>query len=364
MLDDDVTVPLTLSGCVEVSGRLDVTSRLDVAPGTTVVFRQDARLDIVDGGSIHAVGTASERIWMHGLRNVRGYWQGLCFSGSRESDLRFVVIQNAGKVSNPRSDVCRAAIGQISDEAEPVNITDSAIIGSATDGLDARDVQLGEFARNTFAGIEDYPVRASPANAAKLDHDSDYSGTSLNTGTGEAYANGKPFVYVSGTLTDGGIHILWPLGVPYLTGGNELHAHGSNIFLDHATTLILEAGVEHYFEGSGGINAFGNSVVAAVGTETEPVLLAGLEPIPGSWDGINLTDSHLELQWTTVRYGGADDTTKASIALGGVEPHLLALDHVHVLDSATCGLKTNEHTDRGFVNEDTLVFERNAVDEC
>ena len=74
-------------------------ARLSIAPGTRLVFEQDARLTI-DGytGALTAVGTATDPIVFTGLLAQKGYWCGLYFhdTHSTENRLENVVVEYGG----------------------------------------------------------------------------------------------------------------------------------------------------------------------------------------------------------------------------------------------------------------------------
>lgn len=371
VLDSSLTRPARLTdhgpGCdYAVEGRLDVVAELSIEAGTEVRFAPDARWRIQEGGSITARGSAQDRIVLRGLVEGHGTWAGLCFDGSGESVLDHVDLLHAGRVDStmtsghPGRAVCQAAIGHAVNATAPVHITNTTVAGSATSGLDATALTLGEFGANVFADNLEYGVRTSVANAARLDRDSDYVG---QDSPGTWPANGLPFVYVGGEVTDGQEHFVPALAVPYRNGGDE-YPYPGNIYVDHGSTLRIGAGTKIFFGDEGGIDAFTGSRVVVDGTEDAPVLLTGVEESSGSWDGIHLTDSSLELTHTTVAWAGAERTTridKGAVVLGGTEPHEVTLSHVLVRGSQTCAVRGNAYTTGTF---EAVDLQDNAENLC
>ncbi|WP_146040877.1 hypothetical protein [Ornithinimicrobium sufpigmenti] len=368
---DSLTRPTRLTdsgpGCdYAVEGRLDVSAGLVIEAGTEIRFAPDARLRIGPEGSIVARGTAQDRIVLRGMAEGHGTWVGLCFDGSGESVLDHVDLLHAGRletstaVSHPGGPVCQAAIGHAVNPTEPIHITHTRVVGSATSGLDATELTLGEFTGNVFADNMEYGVRTSVINATRLDRGSDYLG---QDSTETWPANGLPFVYLGGEVTDGQEHRVPDLGVPYRNGGDE-YPYPRNIYVDGGSTLRIEAGTQIFFGQEGGIDAFAGSRVVAAGTESTPVLLTGVEENPGSWDGLHLTDSSLDLAHTTVAYAGAERATridKGAVVLGGTEPHEVALTHVLIRDSQTCAVRGNAYTTGRF---EAVDLRDNAENLC
>ncbi len=236
VIDRDITIPTRLVKSARacdylVVDDISVESSLFIDPGVVVIFDQDTRLSVTDSGSLTAVGTAEARIMLAGQLNVRGYWYGLCFGNNRESRLEYVDLLWAGKVWSGGSAVCRAAIGGVSGNGEPVHIRHSLVAGALTTGLDATRVPLGEFENNIFAANTEYGVRASPDIIHRLDHASDYLGTSVDA------PNGKPYVYISG------------LGTPDVDGNDEVaiwHRLNADYYLEddfpYGRNIIVSGG--------------------------------------------------------------------------------------------------------------------------
>ena len=72
---------------------------LTIAPGTKLVFEQDAGLEAYGSNSaIKAIGTSAERITFTGKQQTNGYWAGLHFNDTNNSNniLRYVIVEYGG----------------------------------------------------------------------------------------------------------------------------------------------------------------------------------------------------------------------------------------------------------------------------
>ena len=80
---------------------------LTIAPGTTLVFEQDAGLEANGkAAAIRAEGTATEPITFTGLQHHKGYWAGLHFNDSDSHDnvLRHVIVEYGGSENGEGDD--------------------------------------------------------------------------------------------------------------------------------------------------------------------------------------------------------------------------------------------------------------------
>lgn len=364
-LISDVTTPLTLSdssaGCdYLVEGELRVNSTLTIEPGTEVRFAQDARLTFSNGGSLHAVGAAENRILLRGQADEHGYWYGLCFSDSGPSRLEHVDLMNAGKVFSGGSVVCRGGIGSVGTfTSGPVSILHTHISGASTSGLDAALLTLGAFERNVFSDNLEYGVRVSAAFASHLDVDSDYTGASVGA------PNGREFVYLTGRLNEPGSTHIWDrLNAPYLTGGDE-EPYGEYVIIDNDSHVIIAPGATFYFGERGGITVDRGATLTATGTEAERVVFTGAVEEPGSWLGLLTRDAALHLEWAEVSWAGAERVGYAgNVLITGARTNQTSYVRRTLLQgSAACGLYANSTT-AAYLEHEENQYVDNATDQC
>lgn len=357
-----ITVPTTLTNGPEacdylVSGNIRVTSALTIEAGTTVVFGQDSRWFFVDQGSIQAIGTEDEPIVLQGVESLPGYWYGLCFADNRASRLEYVALLNAGKVYG--LDSCRGAIGDVG-AGEPISIVDSLIAGAHTTGLDATDLVLGDFARNVFAGNLEYGVRVSARNMAKLDSESDYLGNSVGR------PNALPYVSISGTdlRENSGTH-RWPaLGIPYYIGDTThpywryVNLYGPN------TTVEIAPGATFMFGPGAGLNVYDDATLVGSGTAGAKIVFRGTDEVPGHWDGLNVGDSAITLDYAEISWGGQASGSANLHIFGNKTTRQSSLGHMLIRGSGSCGIRIDEYTSPLVILANMTYSENAEGDEC
>ncbi len=314
-----------------------ITSDVIIEPGVVLVFGPRTVLD-VDGGSIHAVGTASGRIVFSGAEARSGYWDGICFRGNRASRLENVDVRWGGHEPLP-SVRCRGGIGGYST-GEPVDIVNTTVMGSYTNGLNVHHLQLGEFRENAFSDNGEYGVNIEASQVRLLDAASDYLGDSLGG------ANGKPFVFTAGTISGPGprsdpasLHE-WPaLNAPYRVTDDEAH-YAQRIMVEDATALAFAAGSTVYFDGDSQLLVTSGSFLGTAGTAEDPVLFTSQAGAAGSWFGVSVINAYAVLNATVIEWAGRDTAgTAASLAFTSTgDTTRKELNGVHIRGSASCAL--------------------------
>lgn len=364
VIRSDITVARTLTdhatGCdYLVEGELRVHGALTIEAGTEVRFAQDARLTFSNAGSLSAVGTAERRVLLRGSANQHGHWNGLCFGDAGPSRIEHVNLMNAGKVVTGGSLVCRGGIGSVGNfTSQPVSIVDSHVSGAVTSGLDAARLPLGQFARNVFSDNHQYGVRVSAAYASHLDAASDYSGQSVGA------PNGRPYVYLSGTLNQpGSTHTWLNLNVPYLTGGDE-SPYGTYVSIDNDSHVEVQPGTTFLFGAGGGITVDRGSSLLADG-EHGKITFAGVNPAPGSWLGLLSRSASLLLAFVEVSWGGGERIQgSGNIVITGAGPaQQNIVGYSLIRGSASCGLYATLTAAEQLINEGN-EYTANRVDEC
>ncbi len=309
-----------------------ITSAVEIEAGTVLRFGRDAILHIDDAGSLHAIGTEAEPVIFEGELEVRGFWYGLCFGDNRASRLENVEIRWAGKVFTGFTNQCRGAVGGSAGDSEPLDIVNTVIMGSYTNGLNAHHLVIGEFSNNVFHSNSEYGVNAHAANVSRFDAASDYLGTSVGS------PNGRPYVFTGGSIDDGEAHAWMNLNAPYLVNSAESGNYPRNVMVLNGSILVLDAGVRAVFNGDSGISVF-DSGFGTAGTPDNPVVLTGLTASRGSWNGISFDSSTVILNNLEVYWGGRDGLYAGSIVFYGVyDNYAKELNGVHVDGSANCAV--------------------------
>lgn len=364
-ISSDITVPARLvnggEGCdYLVTELITVTAPLDIEPGTVIEFAQDTRLHVTDGGSIRALGgsAAADRIVMRGQVNATGYWYGLCFSGNRASRLQNVTILGAGKVWDATYRVCSAAISGTTQSGEPVDITGTLVAGSHTSGIDASKFVLGEFSGNVLAANEEFGMRVSADQLHLLDAATDYLGTAADA------PNSRSYVWVAGTFSAPGESYTWPrLNAPYYVGRDTIQ-YQANLNIEGVRIRILP-GTQFFFAPEARFGVINGAFLEARGTAEQPVIFTAVEPgSPGSWEGVLVSRSGLDMAYTGIYWGGS---SVANLVLTGVEvTQPLNIESVHLAGSASRGLSINSYVlQSGMLTESGITYADNvAGDRC
>ena len=340
---------------------LMVTAELNVEPGTVIVFGEDVRVSVTDGGSILAEGSVDQPITLTGESATHGYWHGLCFGDNRESRLDFVRVQWAGAAWTGGHSLCNGAVaGMAGDGHEPVHITNSLLYGARTSGLSAHGLRLGEFRNNVLANNQEYAARVSSANVSRLG-DGDYSGASL----GEP--NGLPYVHVSRLHdTPRGLETWRNLNVPYRLDRSD-PAYNSVAGITDGVEVELEAGTTFVVADGTGSTLFwvtDGASLRALGSEAEPIIFRAEQEEPGHWNGLYFSGAagsvlqHVKVAWA----GGPP----AGLRTGAIYIHrpggsgTIELNDVVVQGSSTCAVWASDAGEQRIEINRVGILDHNA----
>lgn len=319
--------------------RLVVSSDLQIEAGTVLMFGERTQLSI-DGGSLQAVGRADEPVVFTAAAAAPGYWDGICFNGNRASRLEHVEVRWGGHQPHPSVN-CRGAIAGFSAGAE-VDIVNTTVMGSYSNGLNAHQLQLGEFSSNAFHSNREYGVNIEAAQVRKLDVNSDYRGVHS--------PNGKPYVFAAGTISEVGplaesLHVWQALNAPYRVADDEAN-YDQQIMVEDATALALEAGTTIYFAGDSQLLVRAGSFLGSGGTAAEPVVLTSDGAQPGSWYGVSIHNSAARLDGLVIEWAGREFAGSGSslrfVSTGDTLPK--ELNGVHITGSAGCALSIDDES--------------------
>lgn len=330
-----------LPAAAEGRTRYVISSDVLIESGTVLVFGPRTQLS-VEGGSLRALGTEEHTVVFTGAEASPGYWDGICFSGNRLSRLEHVELNWGGHHPHPGVH-CRGAVGGFS-AGEPVDIVNTTVMGSYTNGLNVHHLQLGEFSGNSFHTNREYGVNIEASQVRKLDVGSDYLGTGS--------PNGKPYVFAAGTISEAGplddpqsLHVWQPLNAPYRVADDEPN-YDQQILVEDATALALEAGTTIYFTGDSQLLVRAGSFLGSGGTAAQPVLLTSDGAQPGSWYGVSVHNSaavlnHLVIEWAGREFAGSGSSL-AFISTGATLAK--ELNGVHITGSAGCALQLGDES--------------------
>lgn len=88
---------------MRTNGRYDIEAALTLEAGVSLTFNSNGKLNILQGGSLKAIGTSSDPIIFTGLEEVQGYWNGIEFyrTNSNNNILDHTVVEYGGGGGDP-----------------------------------------------------------------------------------------------------------------------------------------------------------------------------------------------------------------------------------------------------------------------
>lgn len=260
-----------ITGCVNVRDGAVLT----IEPGTRIVFESGACLVALNFGAIKAVGTAAENITFTGLQATEGFWAGLNFTNTNNTDnqLVFCVIEYAGTDGGTYSLNGSVNVGEsagISLDPSRLSMQNSTIRFGSHEGIfvSATSV-LTNFSNNVITGC-DFPVNLRSDNSDVIGTGNDFTG------------NTKDYVLVRGTGAPAPLdrNMTWPkLNVPYAVQDD----------INVQATLNIAAGTEIIMK-QGAFFWLGDNIsqINCVGTAANPIVFRGEQNTTGFWGAIFL----------------------------------------------------------------------------
>ncbi|MBN2495008.1 MAG: hypothetical protein JXR96_10490 [Deltaproteobacteria bacterium] len=335
-IDTDTTLPEDSCYLVEHVSRVAGGATLTIEPGATLIFRQDAGLEIDSDSALVASGSPEKRILMTGAFEgefpSRGFWTGVVFDNANSFDnlLEHVVIEYGG--SEPFLD---AAGNVVLKWASRATIRDCILRDSAEYGLRVDDRGELTFEHNEMLSNTLGAVYAPASMVGALDEASSYSGNDLD------------IVFVEADSI--GADADWP-------AINAIYFIDGIVHLD--AVLTLPAGARLEFTQDSGLDVDSDGGLIAIGEQDNHVLLTGTEPEPGWWRGLIFDDSNSfdnRIEHVTVEYGGSYQFLDAGGNVIMAWGSRLAMNHCLLRHSAEYGLRIYSGEMLDEFNENELV---------
>ncbi len=186
-ITEDITEDMTLTDINTTPGEPDycirgnivVDALLTIDPGVEIAFAADASLQVSSDGVLIAEGTAENPIILT-AKNPSEPWRGLAFvlSDDFRNSLDYVEISYAGSdIISIIERTANLSIGSFSQ----VSVTNTTVSNSSSFGMYIEEeVELSEFANNTFENNEGLPLALPAENVGILDAASEF-----NNGNGD-----------------------------------------------------------------------------------------------------------------------------------------------------------------------------------
>jgi hypothetical protein len=265
---------------------------LTVAPGVTIIFAKETRLELTEDQVLSAVGTAAEPICLTAEQPTRGFWAGVRFMGtqSAENKLDHVIVEYAGSTT---ADTDTAAVkGAADSRGVKLSLSHTILRESKGWGLYlGGSAVVGAFAENTLTKNTLGPAKVSSEVVGALDAASSYKGNDRDQVVVDAQYVSKPATWAA-------------LDVPYFIDSGLRTSVDWTIAA--GTTIIAAKGVHLDIEGDAG-------ALIASGTSEKPITFTCEEQKRGCWEGLHFDGSNNTrnaLAHVTVEYGGSTTSDK------------------------------------------------------
>ena len=328
------------------SANVNVSADLAIEPGTTIEVEAGAMISVRASGSLAVNGTESEPVTISGIEKIPGFWDGINFSsGSSGNSLEHVVLEYGGNTLNDD-----AILSTSSSAASPTRLSmnEVTIRGSIQDGFHLdENTLLSRF--DNITSTEN--VRPGVVHAQLVG--------SLGTGLSFTGNNEDALIVTSGTLV---LNESWnDPGVPFRIDNLNMND----------TSLIINPGVEILMESGGSIRVGRDASLAVAGSADNPVVISGVEPTPGFWDGILYQFSNSannSIDNLIIRHGGLGtsftDSANINLSCAATAPTRLTVSNSLIADSGNFGIGLNatNNTQEGCTLDisNNVTFSNNA----
>lgn len=259
-------------------------AQLTIEQGATVITNADAGINIVDNATIYAEGTQAKPVLFKGVTTAAGAWNGIAITSTNPmQQLNHVVIEGA----------------EIGVEL-------------------VKGAQLGSFANNS---ISDTSVAAVRIPTDVID----------SLGDGLVFENNPGGIALVSERVTGTQPVTLSPQATHYSIGRLLVVDGE---------LTLEPGVDLRFAADTLMYVSQNGSLNAVGTEAQPILITGVNPVAGFWNGIqwvSSTSTNNRLSYVTVEYGGGDPARSGNLIVEGSGVNL-TIENSTIANSAGYGL--------------------------
>jgi hypothetical protein len=244
---------------------------LTIEDGVTIQFRKTGGgIEITDGATLKALGTANKHIQFVGATAEKGAWRGIQINTETANELSYADILNAGGENYDRSASLYIYTGNVS--VNHCLIDRSKTNGVTVEGNWGKGV-LTAFGNNTVSNCDKAPIYTSDYacswNVRNIDN------TNTFTGNANAY-----------------IHIRYSGNAPVYSDMTLRHLNGypwyfeDGLEISDDKTITIEAGAVIIVGAEERIYVPSSSHLIAVGTAQSRITIKGKNATPGYWKGI------------------------------------------------------------------------------
>ncbi len=300
LADRSTGVDYRIDGCIDVSG----SAVLTIESGVVVEFTQNSCLNVSDFAVLKAVGTANKPIIFTGQQKTKGFWQGISFfeTNNTENELTYCTIEYAGTAAvSTASDARQAAliVGKQYKDPARLKMNNVTIQHNLNTGLYLySDSFIDAMKGCTFTDNEE-PILVNGEAIHYLDADNSFTGN---------LKDHVLWLFSSSSSTANANFTVKELPVPYYLGSDTYAIKaGGNMAINNGATLIVKAGAKLYCTEGG--------IITMNGTAAKPIVIKGESPQAGYWDGIYASNSaKLTMNYVHLSDGGEASTNKKAMA--------------------------------------------------
>lgn len=327
---DTTTLPWpTLDAPYFMDGYFYINTNLQLSAGTTLLFSVNGGLNISNGGSLKALGTAEQPITFTAKNSDGNTWKGIqyTFSNSANNQLDHVVVEY-GSGSGTNGEANLIVFGNSPNQ---ISVKNSIFRNGLNYGVSFdTGTSIVAFSNNTITGNR-LPIKLPAALVDKLENHAIYSGNSF-------LGNTEDIVDVLTDTLDSAAGLRWPnIGVDYRASGN-LYIDGQ-VLIEPGITLAMAAGSYIWVSSSGVLVAEGTAELPIRITSSSIYSLLGGKP--GDWAGIQFVNSTgNSFNHVTVEYGGGTGLNASAnvVAYGNNTGSGLSVQNSTIQHSAGYGI--------------------------
>jgi hypothetical protein len=297
-LKSNITVAQTLKDLGSgvdyiIDGNLDVKGvTLTVDPDVVIQFTQNSSLRMLDFGALKANGTAAKPILFTGTQKSKGFWKGLIFESTNNTDnqLEFCTVEYAGEASAYSTTIKGAVLaGSFFSKPVLLSMKNVTLQNNSNNALYIDDqATLSALDNCVFKG-NDTPIKAMEEGVNSIDNDNTFTGNSNDFIEWAVYGGGN--IALSTTVRN--------LAIPYRFTSDELN-------IAKGATLTVAAGTKFKMGQNSKFIAYLGGVILMEGTATQPITFDGVQKTRGFWKGI-ISDgagSSVTMKYVNVNDGG------------------------------------------------------------
>jgi len=319
-IDSDTTL---VAGCYLANSSLSVSdgATLTLEPGVTLQFAAGTEMTVGNSSILVANGTADNPITLTGQEQTAGYWGGLRLyqSNSTSNVLDNVTIEYGGGYW----DANLVVVGSSSTPSR-VAVTQCTFSNSESYGLYCdENGTISTFSNNTVTANTLGAAWMDANTVGSLDDSSTFSGNTAD----------EVRIWGSSVESDQ----TWPgINADYRLAGT----------LTVSADLTIEPGARLVFEAGQQMTVDPDGTLSAIGTETSPIELTGVEQTEGYWGGLRFYQSNSTsnaLDHVTIEYGGGYWDANLLVTGSSSSPSRVDVTNCTLSGSETYGLYCDEN---------------------